>query len=608
MQNGWFSKRKVFFIAPLMLALVFILACGSSATQAPATQAPDTSAPQPTATAPFVQGTPTPKPTAPPQVTTAPGNTAVPVPAVVLQDDPVKASFYADAKYGGTVKKGGYYDPSHYDLMQVSSVTNSFNQMALYNSVIRYNPYDGGNTIVPDLARSWEISADGKTWTFHLREGVKFHDGTTMTAEDVAASWTRVFDPPAGTVSARKGLYTPFGPSVQAVDPLTVEYSFEIGPPEAFMLNGFALEWHGIFPKSFLEANDYDLKRNGLEAPGTGAFQFLDYTVGEVWKNEKFEDYWNDDLPYLDAVWIYPLGDSTTRTAALMAGKVHMAQTISPGGYEMFLEDPAFEAEPFSSYSFAALWFNFEREPFENPLVRKAIYLVLPHKSMEEASSEFLFGYPGGNGWVFPGQLYNPPQAEQDARLNNNRDEAIAEAKRLMIEAGYEEGFKGVDFMHRNGKVPYYTIWSQIAQAEMKKHLKIEATLRPVASAVWFEELANRNFDVTIGAIAAPFIDPSAYMNNWYRTGGGENHSGYSNAEFDAKMSEIDTEPDFDKRYALVREASDILDDDPPVVDIRYNRTLGGWQTCIIGITGKKGALVHNLDRWDTIWMDDACR
>ena len=64
-------------------------------------------------------------PTAPPQVTTAPGNTAVPVPAVVLQDDPVKASFYADAKYGGTAKKGGYYDPSHYDLMQVSSVTNS---------------------------------------------------------------------------------------------------------------------------------------------------------------------------------------------------------------------------------------------------------------------------------------------------------------------------------------------------------------------------------------------------------------------------------------------------------------------------------------------------
>ena len=604
MNNGWFSKPQVFFQIPLILALLFILACGSSATSVPPTAVPP-------ATLPFVAGTPTsaPQPTAAPVVTAAPGSTAaVPKAVVVERPDPVKASFYSNAKYGGIVRKGGYYDPSHYDLMQVSSVTNSFMQMSLYNGLLRYNPYDAGNSIIPDLARSWDISEDGKIWTFQLREGIKFHDLSIVTADDVAASWSRVIDPPTGVVSARKGLYTPFDPSVEAVAPLTVEFTFGTAPPEAFMLNGFALEWHAIFPKSFLEANDYDLKRNGLEAPGTGAFRFQEYTVGEVWKNERFDDYWNEGLPYLDAVWSFPLGDSTNRTAALLAGNVDMAQTVSPGGFKKFQEDPKFEAQAFSSYSFAAIWFNMEREPFQSPKVRRAIYLVIPHKVMEEATSEFLLGFPGGNGWVFPGQAFNPPQADQDARLNNNRDDAIAEAKRLMAEAGYSEGIKGVDLMHRNGKVPYYTIWSQIAQAEMKKHLKIEVTLRPVASAVWFEELANRNFDLTIGAIAAPFIDPSAYMNNWYRTGGGENHSKYSNPEFDAIMAKIDTEPDFEKRYELVRQASDILDQDPPVVDIRYNRTLGAWRTCVRGITGKLGALVHNLDRWDTIWLEDECR
>ena len=165
MQNGWFSKPRVFFITPMMLALLFILACGTSATEMPATQAPTTGiGPTPTATPPFVQGTPTSAPiaTSAPAVTRAPGDTVVPVPEVVLQPDPVKASFYANAKYGGIVRKGGYYDPSHYDLLQVSSVTNSFNQMILYNSLVRYNPYDAGNSIIPDLARSWEISEDRK--------------------------------------------------------------------------------------------------------------------------------------------------------------------------------------------------------------------------------------------------------------------------------------------------------------------------------------------------------------------------------------------------------------------------------------------------------------
>ena len=151
------------------------------------------------------------------------------------------------------MRRGGYYDPAHFDLLQVSSVTNSFKQMMLYNNILRYNPIDAGKTIIPDLATSWEVSEDGKTWTFPIREEVNFHDGTILTAEDVAASWSRVIDPPAGVVSARQGLYSPFGPSIEVIDPLTVAFNFETPPPLKYGLNAFALEWHGVFPKSFLE-------------------------------------------------------------------------------------------------------------------------------------------------------------------------------------------------------------------------------------------------------------------------------------------------------------------------------------------------------------------
>ena len=145
-------------------------------------------------------------------------------------------------------------------------------------------------------------------WTFPLREGVKFHDGTIMNADDVAASWSRVIDPPAGVVSARKGLYDPFGPSIRVIDPSTVSFTFDKAPPLNYGLNAFALEWHGVFPKAFLEANSYDLKLNGQNAPGTGAFRFLEHQEGEVWKNERFPDYWNEGLPYLDEVWDLPAG------------------------------------------------------------------------------------------------------------------------------------------------------------------------------------------------------------------------------------------------------------------------------------------------------------
>ena len=81
--------------------------------------------------------------------------------------------------------------------------------MMLLNGLLRYNPLDAGKTIIADLATTWDVSEDGSVWTFPLREGVMFHDGTIMNADDVAASWTRVIDPPAGVVSARKGLYDP---------------------------------------------------------------------------------------------------------------------------------------------------------------------------------------------------------------------------------------------------------------------------------------------------------------------------------------------------------------------------------------------------------------
>ena len=543
----------------------------------------------------------------------APEATPTPLPASLpteVVENAVTKDAYPDAEYGGILRRGGYGDPSHYDLMQVSSVSNSFKQMMLLNGLLRYNPLDAGKTIIADLATTWEVSDDGMVWTFPLREGVKFHDGTLMTADDVAASWDRVLDPPAGTVSARKGLYDPFGPTVEVVDPQTVQFTFTKAPPLNYGLNAFALEWHGVFPKVFLDANSYDLKLNGQNAPGTGAFRFLAHQEGEVWKNERFPDYWNEGLPYLDEVWTFPLGSPTNRSAALLAGNVDFAQTVDPAAYELMQNDDdfkdKFEGQPFSSYSYFAIWFNTDREPWNDARVRRAMWLAIDRDALHEVGGEWLFGYKGGTGWTFPEQAFQLPQEEVDARLIFDRPAAEAEAQRLMAEAGYADGIQNVDLLWRAG--PYREAAAQVAQLEFNRILGIESELRAAPFAVWFEELANRNFDITVGAIAAPFIDPSAYLNSWYRCGGGENHSNYCNEEFDAVMDQVDVEADAEKRYELVQQAARILDNDPPTIEFWYNRTLAAWRTCVHGIEGKNGALVHNLDRMDTVWMDAECQ
>ena len=209
MPNRRFSYPAILMLALLSLLLVAAVACaGAEVTQdtestgattgdtTAASQTQPQSQPQQPAqpqSQPQSQTQSQPQqpaqPTAEPQAQTAsqPAATEVPQPAQPVPfatrvpaalpsqvvDDPINKDVYPDAEYGGILRRGGYYDPAHYDLLQVSSVTNSFKQMMLYNNILRYNPLDAGKTIIPDLATSWEVSEDGHTWTFPLREGLR---------------------------------------------------------------------------------------------------------------------------------------------------------------------------------------------------------------------------------------------------------------------------------------------------------------------------------------------------------------------------------------------------------------------------------------------------
>jgi ABC-type transport system substrate-binding protein len=205
------------------------------------------------------------------------------------------------AKRGGVLRYGFFGAPAHFDVHQQGASIGM--QGCMYDNLIRRDPRDSGQTIIPDLAHSWEIAQDGKTYTFFLRKGVRFHDGGELTAEDVKATFQRLIFPPQGFISPR----TPLFSAVEAItvrDTSTIAFTLREPRPKAFMLGAFASGWNVIVRKKTLEDNNYNL-RQVLNYPGTGPFRHVKRIDKEVWVMERNPDYWNEGLPYLDGIEFY---------------------------------------------------------------------------------------------------------------------------------------------------------------------------------------------------------------------------------------------------------------------------------------------------------------
>ncbi len=202
------------------------------------------------------------------------------------------------AKRGGVLRYGILSAPAHFDVHQSGTVSNMGTQGAMYDNLIRRNPLDSGQTIIPDLAHSWEITPDSKTYTFFLRKGVQFHDGGALTADDVKATYARLIWPPQGFSSPRTPLFSAVS-DITVRDTHTVAFTLHEARPPDFMLGAFASGWNIIVRKKTLEEHNYNL-RQVMDYPGTGPFRHKKRVDKEVWVLERNPDYWNDGLPYLD--------------------------------------------------------------------------------------------------------------------------------------------------------------------------------------------------------------------------------------------------------------------------------------------------------------------
>jgi len=252
---------------------------------------------------------------------TDPGQALSATPPAPASPTPMLRAPERTPKYGGVLRWAGLADAPFFDLHQCDTAACATPLEPMYDTLLRYNPLDGGQTIIPDLAYTWEMSSDGLTYTFHLRDGVKFHDAAPLTADDVKASFDHIIFPPPGILSPRKSVFDAVQ-KVGVVDPLTVQ--FTLSAPRSFFIAAIASGWNVIYRKKTLEENHFDLKKVKV-APGTGPFIFDSYQPGQVWKMHKNPQYWNPELPYLDGLEMHHLPYGPATAAALLTGQVDYA-------------------------------------------------------------------------------------------------------------------------------------------------------------------------------------------------------------------------------------------------------------------------------------------
>jgi ABC-type transport system substrate-binding protein len=230
---------------------------------------------------------------------------------------------------------------------------------------------------------------------------------------------------------------------------------------------------------------------------------------------------------------------------------------------------------------------NNKKKPLDDPRVRRAFHLVLDKPVLVDVVKDIAPMMVGG--FIYPFSDFATPLPELSKRLGYQADPtaSIKEAQALMKAAGYEKGITGLDYLVR--EVASFKLWSQAIQAMLQQTLNVQSNIRTAVESVWFDDVRTGKFDLAVGAIVSTLLDPSDYFNAGYKKDGPQNYSGWDNPK---------------KRLALIRQAEAIMEDDPPLLPISWEKINDGWYNYVKGHNPKEYFGIYDVVRFDTFWLD----
>ena len=318
-------------------------------------------------------------------------------------------------KRGGTLKiAGGTTTSPHFDLHQGATV---HPLTLVYNNLVRKDLTDGFRTLIPDLAQKWDISADKLTYTFTMRDGVKFHDGTPFTSADVVATFNRILNPPQGVASVFRSQIEMVD-KVDAPDPKTAR--FVLKHPSLVFMEVLTQPAMIVYSKKAIDENGGDLRK--AVAPGTGAFIYKDYKQGEKWSFAKNPEYWDKELPYVDAIEMIDTPQLSDRGTAVLTGQADMTWNGSVDTWkEGQQRKDTLTVAQIPNFGAHTAHINNEKGPLADKRVRRAIHLAVSREEHLQSVREPGANFPRTLDVVRLAGLKHPGGDREAARLSGRQ-------------------------------------------------------------------------------------------------------------------------------------------------------------------------------------------
>lgn len=454
----------------------------------------------------------------------------------------------------------------------------------LYSPLVRADP-EGGDDLVPALAESWEVSDDGLTYTFTLREGVKFSNGQPLTAEDVTFSLDRFGDPETNVLLSNVAVGYD---SSEVVDDRTVQVN--LSEPVAAFLYNISIFPAFIVPKDLVEEQGDAFFKDPV---GTGPFMLSEFTPGSSITFERNPNYWEEGKPYLDTVRFDFATDSNSRLLELQNGQAQIADGVLFSQIDAVQQDEDLTVQTSEVPLFAGLWLNHQREELADLKVRQAMQMAIDKDLVN--SSIFR-----GTGTI-PNSVLMPLVGDAPDDVVEPYAYDVEAAKALMAESGYPDGFS-VSLQYPAG-YDYYRQLGLLLQNQLGEiGIDLELVEQPAATATtnWSSSdydmifpFAQFTSDIVVPDEYAQFLagDPSLGLQGFF--------SNWEDPAITAMVDEFVSSTDEDDRAELWPEIQQELMDQTPVINLMDLPFVSAHATNVCGTA--VNAL--GVDRLENTWI-----
>ncbi len=456
---------------------------------------------------------------------------------------------------------------------------------------------DEDGKLAPGQAESWETSEDGLTWTFHLREGLKWSDGTDLTANDFVYSWKRVCDPMVAAPYAETVLAMVVGydqaiegdlDALQVVAEDDQTLVVTLSAPCSYFGSLAAFATLSPVQQATIEANGDAWATSAETYISNGPFYVSEWVPGSYILMSKNPNYWNADAIKLDGIKWNLIEDANASYSAYQTGEVLFIKDVPTEEIPSLSGNADFYVDPIIGTYYLSV--NTEREPFNDPKVRKALSLAIDREYVAgtlmqgtySAASNFM-----GPGWIDTdgSQFIDNANGGQPYIDVTNYEANLEEAKQLLADAGYPDGEGFPSISYSTNDAGYHRVVAEYLQQAWGE-LGIDLTVDIVEWASFTPMRRNGDYDSARNGWVGDYSDPSNMLDLLYSTNG-NNDGNFNNADYDAAMETSRTTLDAKERSEALHTAEDILMEETGCIPVAYyndfwlqsDKITGSWHS-----------------------------